>query len=218
MGREIVSEYKFDEKRTAAETLALAAASRAQLEASEPLGQERRLVVIDTWARALGDAWQDFDKTTSRRAGAEINAANQILKEGREREMFWGALQASVIAGSEAENGDLFVALATMHYLENFAEWGYQATVAAGIGPSTLGNSFQWVPAASIPDARKFVEAWVNGAPEADRSRVYAEIAGEVERVHKSVSRWNVGLREATMAVAKEWAKRGSAAPRTGPE
>ena len=80
-----------------------------------------------------------------------------------------------------------------------------------------LAGAFQWVPTPWMPQARVFIESWVNGAPEGKRSEVFAEIAGEVERIRKSVGRWGDKLREATMAVAKEWEQRGSVAPAAAP-
>jgi len=170
-------------------------------------------VVIDGWARSLGDAWQDFNEETSKLAGAQMRIANEILKTGLEKEIFWGAVQASVIAGSESENGDIFVGLATMQYLNNIAQWGYQGAVEAGITPGDLGNAFQWVPASWVPEARTMIEAWANGAPEDKRAGIYAEIAGEFERVQKATSSWGHSLRQAARSVVAEWAKLGPKPP-----
>jgi hypothetical protein len=217
MERRIVSEYKFDAGRTGAETLVLAEASKAQLLGPEPLTQERRLVIIDSWARALGDALRCFDEATGKLASSQIYGAKEVLKTGADKEMFWGALLACVIAHSEEENGDIFVGMASFEYLKNFADWGYDESQKAGTTPAELGSAFQWVPTPWIPQARVFVESWANGAPEDKRSKVFAEIAGEVERIQKSVSQWGGKLREATMAVAKEWAQRGSTAAAVEP-
>ena len=212
MKRRIVSEYKFDARRSAAETLVLAEASKAQLLAPKPLTQERRRVIIDGWARALGDALGCFDEATGQLASSQIYGAKEVLKTGADKEMFWGALLASVIAHSEEENGDIFVGMASFEYLKNFADWGYDESRKAGATPAELGSAFQWVPTPWIPQARVFIESWANGAPEDKRSKVFAEIAGEVERIQKSVSQWGGKLRESTIAVAKEWAQRGSPA------